>query len=248
MNSFDFSNQQVLVVPQEPRDRDFLLAVDRKTKGDVEARFGLMTNMDWRCNTIANQVIESIITALGFNSSANNNIKAINFFNLFSLSVSYRKTPKAEKEGNINIVFGAGSGAQKIIDDIDIPENEKEYELMPASEYFLTGLPDIDKFYENVDTFARYALSQNFSIVLADKDKYAVLGITYVFFENLFKKLVIDLKNDPDGTMQTVNFNDVIEIHARYNDQGEIVINMNPGLVAKLTIKFDAVYEGDDEY
>ena len=50
---------KLFVIPQDPVDREFLLAVDRRTRSDVERIYGILIDYDWQANTIANAVIES---------------------------------------------------------------------------------------------------------------------------------------------------------------------------------------------
>lgn len=232
-------SQRYYVVPEDPKTREFLLAVDRRTKGDVEKRFNIHIDHDWYCNTIADQTVEAIITSLKMDTIADNAVKMINFYNMFSAKVSLKVNENAEKEGNVNISFEPGVDAIALISD-PIPENEKEYVVQTAEEAFaLEEVPDdVIQAYDRLDAFARYSLSANFGITISSKLHKLCTAVTYVFFENIFRGLLHELAEDPDAGIAKLNFNDLIEMHASFKDGG-VILTMRPGAFGKLTIKSD---------
>ena len=239
-------SQRYYVVPEEPATREFLLSVDRRTKGDVEKRFNIHIDHDWYCNTIADQTIEALITSLKMDTVADNCVKAINFYNMFTAKVSLKMNENAEKEGNVNISFEPGVDALALISD-PIPENEKEYTVQPAEEAFaLEGVSEeMIQMYDRLDAFARYSLSSNFGITISSKLHKLCTAVTYVFFENIFRGLLHELAENPEVGMSKLNFNDLIEMHASFKDGG-VILTMRPGAFGKLTIKSDNIGNVED--
>jgi len=236
--------------PQDPATRDFLYSIDRQTKIDVAEKFGINIDFDWYCNTIANNVIESIIKALAADMQAEMAPRAsLNFYDLFTAQVTTKRNTKAEKEGNINISFQAGPVAEELISETK-RKDQVPVEQVKALDYFHIEDPEADQHdvdlmnqaYLAVDQQARYALSQNYGIVLGKGAEMVAFAICYTFIKNIFSGLLLQLGEHPDQTLATVNFNDNIEFHALIKDGG-VILSMRPGMNAKLLIKSDAMTE-----
>lgn len=251
MDQFSGSYGRFFTIPQDEEDRSILLAVDRRTKDEVEARYGFLTDYEWHMNTIANTTFETIIKTLAFMlNSKNNKVQGlgINFYDLFKVGVSIKRNEKAEKEGNINVFFEPGDKMDSLIQD-GPPEPYRGPIYSPLQEFAITD-PEQKPKYDNLDHHVRFELSDKHGLLIKDNMSYAVFAITYVFFENLVSELIMRLAHndqdpeaDPnDEKMVSVNFNDNLEIHAVLKD-GHVTIMMRPGLNAKLLIKNDGMTE-----
>ena len=245
MDSKMSSYRKLFVIPQDPEDRRFLQAVDRKTMVDVENIYGSFIDYDWQANTITNCLVETFISTLAFmlESGAASNGVGIKFYDILQLAVSIKTNDKAEKEGNINIYFKPGEKIESLITD-----GPQEYSnvKISAQERFTVKDPEEELFYSQLDKNARYRLNIEHGIVLLDHLKYTVFAIAYTFFENLYCEILYRLSNlgdDSEEKLISVNFNDNIEIHGTLDENGNARITMRPGMNAKLLIKCDKVTE-----
>ena len=240
-------------IPQDPSDRAILLEVDRKTRGDINEKYNLSVQYDWQCNTITNHLIETLLNEISvklgsIGKDAMNDKVAIGveLFDILNAYSSIKVNENAEKEGNINIWFTPG---KKVEDLIKFGPTEYDGGLVDYKTAFITGNPEEDKFYSELETRARYALNVKSGIVMTDKLKYAIFAISYTFIENIYTVLLYHLANDKTGTsegeetMVSVNFNDNIEFHAVKSVDGTVKIMLRPGMNAKLIIKSDELTE-----
>lgn len=255
------------IIPQDKEACKFLRDVDTETKVDVEERFGIIVNMDWHCNTIANCVIEAIIKAMNVDmKEMGAKFAKFNFYDLFTAKVTTKVNETAEKEGNINISFEPGPTAIDLIKGIN-DKMTTPVEFEKKEEFFRIEMPDVDQEivdkinekYLLVERQARYVLTNNYGITIPDNNIYMGYAVTYTFIINIFRKLLRELGENPDQNLASVNFNDNIEFHASRDEKetvdnnGEvftesmITLAMRPGLNAKLLIKSDETTE-DDEY
>jgi len=243
---------KLFVIPQDPSDREFLLSVDRRARAELNRIYGILVDYDWQANTIANSVIETLITDLAFmlKNGANNGI-GIEFYDIIKAIVSIKTNEKAEKEGNINIYFEPGAKAISLIEN-GPDKIEYEEKVDPATR-FLTGDPAEDDLYKNLEYHTRYNLSSVNGITIPDHLKFSVFAIGYTFIECIYLEILYRLANmdgeDGEEKLVSVNFNDNIEIHGIMKN-GTVNITMRPGMNAKLLIKCDEVTEhtmGDDE-
>lgn len=240
-------------IPQSAEDHDILLAVDRKTRYEVNSIYGCSIEYDWQCNTIANAMVETIIRQLStyLKSDPRGGI-GINFYDLFSSQVTVKVNPHAEKEGNINIMFFTGPVA---IDTEKLFATNNERRSMDID--FELNDSEESAFHEALDKNARYTLTINNGLVFVKGGKFIVTGICYVFLKNLLVELsmrlkaILDANEDCGEVLLSVNFNDNIEIHATVDEDREgIIFSLRPGMNAKLLIKSDESTEdtmGDDE-
>lgn len=242
------------VIPQSPQDREILEAVDNRTRANVAKRYSILIDYVWQCNTIANCLVEVIIEQLAtlLRNESRDGV-GIAFVDLLDSIVSIKQNDKAEKEGNINIFFNAGTRVTHLIEngpDDDPPTP------MSARDRFWTDDHNENQFIMNLDYHARYALSTKNSIMFPEHLQLPVIAIGYTFLENIFVELLYRLSqmsasDDPESPEEhivSVNFNDLIEFHAVMKDGG-VTFNMRPGLNAKLLIKCDEITEhtmGDD--
>ena len=242
--------RRIADAPQDPATRQFLYDIDRQTKIDVAEHFGVNIDYDWYCNTIANNVVEAIIKALAADMQAEGAPRAaLNFYNLFTAQVTTKRNIKAEKEGNINIAFEAGPEAEALITTAT-KKDQVAVEQVKAIDFFWIEdderdpheLELMNQAYLAIDKAARYALSQNYGIVLGQNTEMVAFGICYTFIKNIFTGLLQQLGEHSDQTLASVNFNDNIEFHALIKDGG-VILSMRPGMNAKLLIKSDAMTE-----
>jgi hypothetical protein len=243
---------KLFVIPQIKEDREFLLSVDRKTRVEIEQRFGLIVDYDWHCNTIANCLVETLISHLAYilKSNPTSGI-GIDFYNLFTSKVSIKRNSKAEKEGNINILFEPGIVANNLIENG--PEPEPKEVIAPAQMFTPEDPVDV-KMYNDLEYHTKYNLTMSNGITFTDRTpKYAVFAIAYTFIKNIFEEILFRLSNlqveEGEEKLISVNFNDNIEFHGLYKD-GTVLLTMRPGMNAKLLIKCDELTEntmGDDD-
>lgn len=244
---------KLFVIPQDPGDREFLLSVDRRARAEINRIYGILIDYDWQANTIANGVVETLITDLAFmlKNGASGGI-GIEFYDIIKAIVSIKTNEKAEKEGNINIYFEPGSKVSSLIENG--PDTTTEYvDKIDPAKRFLTGNPDDDDLYKNLEYHTRYNLSSVNGITIPDHLKFSIFAIGYTFLECLYTEILYRLANmdaeDGEEKLVSVNFNDNIEIHGIMKN-GTVNITMRPGMNAKLLIKCDEVTEhtmGDDD-
>ncbi len=243
---------KLFIIPQDPGDREFLLSVDRRTRSELNRVYGILLDYDWQANTIANAVIETLISDLAFllKSGGNGGI-GIEFYDIIRATVSIKTNEKAEKEGNINIFFEPGSKITSIIENG--PDTREYSEKIDPKAKFTTGVPDDDAFYGNLEYHTRYNLSTINGVMIADHLKFFVFAIGYTFIESIYYEILYRLSNmdgeEGEEKLISVNFNDNIEIHGIMKD-GTVNIVMRPGMNAKLLIKCDEITEhtmGDDD-
>lgn len=244
---------RVAVVPQDPHDRAILEGIDQKTMVEVSERFKCHISRDWYCNTIANSVVQCLIAALGVDlASSTRATKAqIDFYGLFTTTVTIKVNKKAEKEGNINVMFEPGVIANKLIETFD-PTMTTEYEKEDRMKFFSHDDPNLsdeemrafNAAYLNIDTKATYDLSNNYAIIIPNDQRYFTFAIAYQFITNIFRELLATLYAQPESDLATINFNDNIEFHLIRSDDG-LKFAMRPGLNAKLLIKSDSTTEKD---
>jgi len=249
-------NERLYIIPQDEETRLSILNIDRKTKEDVRNIYKIFTEHDWQNNTTANVLIETLIKSLAYEITSDQQNGPLNFFDLFTVSITVKRNEDAEKEGNINISFKPGKEAQRIIEtyDKDIAEDSG---VKPRLELLLYPDPTTGKFVKNdyfdsqkeierlfkIEKATRLDLSDKYTINIPDKSA-ATITIAYVFIKNIFKYLIEKLKltNKPSAS---VNFNDNIEFHALMKGD-EILLTMRPGMNAKLLIKSDETTEAEE--
>lgn len=241
---------KLFVIPLEEESRQDLLNVDRNTKEDLRQKHRLFTNMDWESNTIANVTVETLIRILYANIKENGvSILAmeedgrLNFYDLLELAASNKVNEAAEKNGNINVKFFPGTVVDTIISD-DVAREDKQYEYITAeAAYSYPDDSDRTKAMLKIDSIARKALADKYSIILPKS--YMAIASTCIFLENIYRELVqkVVLLNK---SAVTINFNDLIEFHA-IRKNGGVEIKLRPGMGAKLIIKSDESTEADDD-
>ena len=243
-----YSNQKLMVIPQDPDMVEKLLSIDRKTREDVGAKFGIMSNMDWQMNTVANVAFEAILQSLAINCQVEGGaIAAFNFYNCFFVRTSYRKREDADKEGNINVLFSPGPRATELISRTEkepLGEPHAPEEIYGWKNQDMPNAEDIDEIYRKIDRAARYTLSQKYRFVFPDDMYFASFAVLDTFFMNLFEYMLYELGHDEGLTSSEVNFNDNVEFHAIRKKEG-VVFTMRPGMNAKLIIKSDETTEDE---
>lgn len=249
----EFGNRITAVIPQDPYTRGFLEVVDRQTKIDVFEKFEVDITRDWYCNTIANTVVETLLQAMSMDMAQDGAPKAfLNFYDLIIIRINTKREAKAEKEGNINVSFEAGPTATALIDS-NVRKDQEQVEKIEPVKFFNIEDPDMDPDilkamndkYFNIDRKARYEMSRTYGFVMPDGASMCAFAVTYMFFLNIFKKLLYDLGEDPTKELVSVNFNDNIEIHALRKDGG-VIFSMRPGYNTKLIVKSDNITEEVD--
>lgn len=243
-----YSNRKLMVIPQEPDMMEKLLSIDRKTRADVGAKFGIMCNMDWQMNTFANATFEAILQNMALECQVEGGAQAaFNFYNCFFAKTSYRKQEDADKEGNINIVFGPGPRATALI---SATEKEPLGDPQPPEAVYgwkhldMPNAEEIDEYYRKIDRNARFNISKKYGFVLPDDMYFGAFAVLDTFFMNLYEYMLYELGQDEKLVLSTVNFNDNVEFHAIRKPEG-VVFMLRPGMNAKLIIKSDETTEDE---
>ncbi len=249
-------NDRLYIIPQDEETRISILNIDRKTKEDLRKNYKIHADHDWQSNTIANVTIENIIKSLALEIVHDQQAEPINFFNLFTSTVTVKRDEDAEKEGNINISFTHGEEAGKFIKDFvaGIEESDMVY---PRLELLIYPDPSTRKLPDNpfglseaeavrlakIEKHTRLELSEKYSINITDTSA-STATITYVFVKNIFRHLLEKIKLT-NKSSASVNFNDNIEFHALVKADS-FSLTMRPGMNAKLLIKSDATTESEE--
>ena len=236
---------KMFIIPQDPSDREFLLSVDRRARAEINRIYGILIDYDWQANTIANGMVETLISNLAFmlRSGVSSGV-GIEFYDIIRAIVSIKTNEKAEKEGNINIYFEPGSKITSLIENG--PDTTEYAEKITPAQKFITGNPEEDELYKNLEYHTRYNLTSANGIMIPEHLKFSVFAIGYTFIECIYLEILYRLANmdaeDGEEKLVSVNFNDNIEIHGIMKN-GTVNITMRPGMNAKLLIKCDELTE-----
>ena len=237
------------ITPQDKNDRDFLLAVDRRTRSDIDLKYGFIADYDWEMNTVANAFFETMIGIIKYlfqdESTGHSDGIGFKFYDLFTATISNKINESAEKEGNLNIFFETAERVDDLIANGIPPQFNGERKSM--FEVFKTGNPDEDNLLLRIDNQAKYDIARSHGIQIGEKNHMATCGIAYTFFENLFIELLVrtamvQKENEGEEAMVSVNFNDNIEFHCIIKDGGARIM-MRPGMNVKMLIKNDGFTE-----
>ena len=141
------------IIPQDKEACKFLRDVDTETKVDVEERFGIIVNMDWHCNTIANCVIEAIIKAMNVDmKEMGAKFAKFNFYDLFTAKVTTKVNETAEKEGILQLQDGTQYHFL-IVSAVDINGNRKQTKaFIQKNGEELNSNGNISSYKEIIDT------------------------------------------------------------------------------------------------
>lgn len=249
MHDEEMMGTKLYVIPGDEETRRDILCIDRNTKEVLRQKHRLYCNTDWECNTIATVTIETVCRVL-YSHIVDNGVSIldtdgaayVNFYDLLEVTASNKKNAKAEKNGNINVVFYTGDKVEAIISD-NTPSEERSFEYMTAeAAYSFPDDADMTTAMLKIDKLSRKLLADKYSIILP-KD-YMAIATTAIFLEELYRELIRKLIL-MDKQKVTINFNDIVEFHATKNDDGA-VITCTPGMGAKLIIKSDISTEDDD--
>ena len=246
------------VIPQYAENKEFLLAVDRKTKELVRKRFSMFSEYDWECNTIATCTLKSLISVLylgvtggvsdilGIVSEDDEHQPYIDFLGLLKIQPTMRRNEKAEKTGSINCKFIPGYRVNSIVEDDNLRGAEVEKQKVEL--YYLTENEKLDKAWESFDKLVRNELADKHGIIL--KYHYSTIGFTECFLECLYRELIMRLTMSGE-IAQSALVNDYFEISAIAvtNADGSVGVKftITPGKYSKLTIKSDATTEADED-
>lgn len=252
-------NGRMFVIPQIEDNREFLLAVDRRTKETVRRKFGLYSEYDWECNTIATVTLSNMIKVLYLNivgtltdilgvlKEDEEHNAFVDFFGLIKVMPTHRRNEKAEKTGSINCVFYPGKRVNDIIEDQDSRDDGK-IDKCELETYFLSENENVDKAWDMFDKTVRNELSDKYAILL--KHHYAAIAITECFLENLYRELILRLVGSQEMTCSQ-NINDYFEINAiastDRNGAVGVTFVMQPGKNGKCNIKSDLTTEADED-
>ena len=237
------------IIPQDPQDREILEAIDNRTRVEADFKWGFIMDYTWQANTVANTLLEIIIKNLNLKlkESGSDTPLGYAFFDLFAVVVSMKSNERAEKEGNINVLFEPGSRVMDLIKN-GPPEPYSGKRISPAEVFLDSENEAAGRDVQNIDYHARYELGISHGIRVRDEPPLIATAIAYSFFESLFIELLVRVsQGDPLGEGETrlvsVNFNDLVEVHAILDHDGGVKIRMRPGMQAKLLIKNDEVTE-----
>ncbi len=249
-------NERLYIIPQDEETRLAILNIDRKTKEDLRNIYKIWTEHDWQNNTTTNVLVETLIKSLAHEIVNSQKSLPLNFFDLFTASVTVKRNEDAEKEGNINVSFNPGKEAKRIIETYDSNIQEDD-SVRPRLELLLYPDPNTGKFVQNeyfdsqkeverlwrIEKATRLELSEKYTINIPDKSA-STITIAYVFIKNIFRYLIEKMKLT-NKQSASVNFNDNIEFHALMKNN-EILLTMRPGMNAKLLIKSDETTEAEE--
>ena len=255
-----FTERRGVLIPQDPEERERLKVIDTQTKIDVDLKFNIITNQQWHCNTITDTVLRCFIRQLREDMiNAKCRMARLNFYDVFSAAATIRSNEKAEKEGNLIVFFTPGPTAEDLIKN-PVPKNlensgEHSNQKNDPLKFFTIEDPDgvidedalldMNQYYFELDKTVRYALSQNYGISLSDRCVYHTFAIAYCFILNIFRKILQELDDSPESNLASLNFNNLIEFHARREELG-YRLYMRTGSQGKLLIKDDNLTEDDD--
>lgn len=244
---------RMLVVPSVPEDKLDLEAIDRKTKEDLRLRHKLFISRDWECNTTAYllisnmcRVINSHVLHNGVDVLLHAEGSELNFYDLFTVSVTNKKNERAEKVGNINVMFTPGSKLDAITTDYMNTDNTF---IDYKAAYLYKDNESMTNAFLQIDELTRKKIKEKYDVILTHK--WMSIAITYVFIENVFRYLITKIEKTGRKSVM-INFNDIIEFHVVRNNvsDGGYDIALRPGYGAKLLVKSDEcteeVDEGDD--
>ena len=233
------------VFPSDSESRDDVLAIDRRTKEDLRIRHHLYMDTDWKCNTIAFTIIETLVGSM--NSQI---IKhgvdvlekgySLNFYDLIELGVSNKKNKRAEKNGNLNVKFRPGILVDEIISETKQEQEESQY--ISIAEAFGTGDEAIVNAMLVIDRTARRHIKDKYDIILPQD--WEAIATSCIMLENMYRHILMKLTaSDKNSVM--INYNELFDLHAEKKND-EVAIYFRPGMLAKIGIKNDGATEVDD--
>lgn len=239
------------IIPPDVQDNEDLRAIDGIAKENARIKHRLFINRTWEANTITYTVVETILKVLsesilrnGIGILSDEADNTIDFYDLLQVVATYKKNEKAEKVGNINVKFFAGSRVNEIISD-DTPTGQEKIEYMEAkAAYSFPENASLTDAMLKIDNAARRHLKDKFSILLPNS--FNAIAIAYVFLEALYRHLVTKLVRSEKNSVM-INFNDIIEFHALRKEGNTVDIRLRPGMEAKLIIKSDQTTEDEDD-
>lgn len=239
-----YSTQKLLVIPQEPAAHEALQSIDRKTRFDVNDKYGILSSADWQMNTVANCTFETILESLAAAMKGTGVTEAaFNSYNLFFVKATLRRNEDADKEGNINVLFQPGPRANELI-TMEEPPSNGEGHRKPIEIFSIEDDKHKHDMYQRIDRMARYSLSKKYRFLMADEMSFGAFAVLDQFMFNLFQYLLYDLGHNPEKTLSSINFNDNVEVHAmRSTTDNMVQFSMRPGMNAKLIIKSDVTAE-----
>lgn len=235
--------------PQDPIAYETTLRIDRATKEMLRLKHRLVINADWEATAIAVVMAETLVHILYSHITQNgvqileDDANYINFYDLIEIGASNKINKRAEKTGNINVIFKVGTAADAIISD-DIPDSEKKYEyISPEACYSYPDDTARTSAMLKIDRIARKQLAEKYAIVLA-KDYQAIAAST-LFYENIYREIIRTMVLENKSTV-IFNFYDIIEFSAVKKDD-MVTMYLKPGYQSKLIIKSDDNNREDDE-
>ena len=244
------------IIPQEKATRLSLLNVDRSTKEELIKRHRVYIDTDWECNTIATSVVINLLKMLYSNittdinmmdtfnkvSSSVQDLINTSFFDLFDVKVTNKRNENADKEGNVNIVFYPGKGAERIISDDTKPEDRTCEFVQCKALYGNLENEYYQKIIDKIDKLARQECARKYGIIIPME--YGAIAIAVVMLENLYRELVQQIVLSGKKTA-TINFNKTM-IFTAMRKKDKIEIFINPGAKSKMKIKSDETTEKDN--
>jgi len=206
-------------------DKEKLLRIDRKTKNDIEDNFGIYSELDWQCNTIANVFLEKLLQKLSDVMYFNKCQKfSLDFYDLIEITLSNKSNASNEKEGNINVSFRFNHSKRICYNNL--------FDLIGYNNI------SISSFYTQIDSEVQVELINKYGIIISDTG--VSTAVTYSLIKNIPELLI----NNLDNPIHSINFNDILEFHAT-NINGNRVCHIRPGMNSKLIVKSDEITESD---
>jgi hypothetical protein len=226
-------NEKPIINVPIRENRDELTAIAKIAMKRLENENGILSAQHAPIITIAYRSIEAFIKRVAENKSETRP-SSLNFFDIFTLGVTYEPSDDGEKDGNYNPSIELNEKvAKNVVDGVlltrNIKNEEEEVILIEPSE----GLKDIEKIRNDVETILEkehFILTGNGSIATT---------VAVVMIEELWNWLI---KNHVPGNDISINFCQLIEFGITYEDD-VMQAFIAPGQEMKLITKNDSQTE-----
>lgn len=241
-------NSVYYMIPKDKDSIESFITIDRQTKVAARERFGIRTNADWECYTIAAVYLSSLAVFVMNESKKRNGEKITRcFYDMLIIQSSYRKNIKAEKTGSFNMVVTPGEALSKIRDNPDgfwqYDKTDPESVFMPKDGFTEDTGFSVDS-CRHIDKLTRMIAYQKHSIMIPDHYLGLVTAVAYTFFEMVFKHLILKTKqSESEPKFERLLMGEHLDINCYETEDGVMEITLIPGPSLKLIAKGDNVSE-----
>lgn len=244
-------NNIYYMIPKDKDSYESFLSIDRQTKVAVRERFGIKINSDWECYTIASVYLSSLSTYVMNQCKKKNGEKVTHlFYDMLIVQSSYKKNPKAEKTGSLNIIISPGEALAKIRNN---PNEFWEYDKSSPEDIFMPqgGFGENAGFTTeaclSLDKVTRMVCYKTNSIMIPDHYKGLVTAVAYTFFEMVFKHIIHKtLQSESEPKLERILMGETLDVNGFETEDGVIDVTLIPGANLKIVAKADDVTENDE--